>query len=260
MRILAVLAASAALMFASAASASPTEEAGDRLAEALLSTEFEGVADSALAEGGTGAPFMVLNPGNVSAVAVGCESRCTGIRVTLRAAGLPPLAARANPESPHRLLMTVPAEYANALSNFELDVDVTCGGGACVRQWAVLTRGARRSAEQRGMPRLLTEREWDGAGETVPLSQITWQSMPTADDLRFFYPIPAWRANQGGDARLNCLIGADGALRCRAAGAGAFSDAALKLATRLRAPTNDNAGQPLANRRVVVPFRFEPQS
>ena len=125
---------------------------------------------------------------------------------------------------------------------------------------AMLTRGVAQTMQSRGLPRPITEAEWTRAGETVPLSQITWAQTPTADDMRFFYPVRQWRAQQGGQARLQCLVVEAGALRCRAEGQSAFNDAALRLATRLRAPENDAAGQPLRNRRVVVPIRFQPAS
>lgn len=257
MRISAVLAAGAALMFATAAGATPREEADDRLTEALLGVQFSGTSENVVTEDASGQPFMVTNPGNAGAVVVGCERRCQGIAITLRAAGLPDVRARTNTQ---RLVLEIPATHVRSLSNYELDIDVECGGADCVRHWVMTLRGVPASAQSRGLPRPITEAEWNGAGETLPLSQITWQSTPTADDLRFFYPVREWRAGQAGEARLQCLIGDGGALRCRAVGQSAFNDAALKLATRLRAPTADASGQSLANRRIVVPIRFEPQS
>lgn len=257
MRILAVLAAGAALMFATSAAATPREEADDRLTEALFGTQFSGLAENVVAEDVSGQPFMVTNPGNAGAVVVGCELRCQGIQITLRAAGLPDVTARTREQ---RLVLEIPATHVRTLSNYELDIDVDCGGANCVRHWVLTRRGVPASSQSRGLPRPITEAEWNGAGETVPLSQITWQSTPTADDLRFFYPVAQWRASQAGEARLQCLIGNGGALRCRAVGQSAFNDAAIKLATRLRAPANDASGQPLTNRRVVVPIRFQPQS
>lgn len=257
MRVLTVLAAGAALIFATAAAATPREEADDRLAEALLGIQFNGTSENVVTEGASGQPFMVTNPGNASAVVVGCERRCQGIAITLRAAGLPDLRARTDAQ---RLVLEIPATHARSLSNYELDIDVECGGANCVRHWVMTLRGVPASAQSRGLPRPITEAEWNGAGEIVPLSQITWQSTPTAEDLRFFYPVRQWRASEAGEARLQCLIGNGGALRCRAVGQSAFNDAAVKLATRLRAPETDASGQPLLNRRIVVPIRFEPQS
>lgn len=256
MRIFAMVAAGAALMFATVASARPADEADDRLTEALLGIEFDGIAENTTAEASSGAPFMVTNPGNASAIAVGCERSCQGIQITLRAVGLPDVVART---SNQRLVLNIPSTHTRALSNFEVDIDVACGGAECVRRWALLTRGVPASLQARGLPRPVNDAEWGAAGENVSLSQIAWQSTPTAEDLRFFYPVREWRTGQAGAARLQCLIADAGALRCRAEGQSAFNDAALRLATRLRAPANDASGQPLANRRIVVPIRFEPQ-
>lgn len=256
MRILAVLAASAALMFASAAAANPREETDDRLMEALLSTDFDGIAENVVAERSTGQPFMVTNPGNAGAVVVGCERRCQGIQVRIRVAGLPDVVGRTDQQS---IIVSIPTTHTRSLSNFELDIDVSCGGADCVRHWVLTTRGSAPSLQARGLPRPITDAEWRGAGEAVPLSQIAWTSTPSAEDLRFFYPVRQWREAQAGSARLQCLVGNRGVLRCRAEGRSAFNDAAVKLATRLRAPANDASGQPLANRRIIVPIRFEPQ-
>lgn len=257
MRILAIMAAGAALMFASVAGANPVEETDDRLAEALLSTDFDGIAESSVAEHATGQPFMVANPGNASAIVVGCERRCQGISVRLRVAGLPDVVGRTDRQS---IVVRIPSTHTRTLSNFELDVDVSCGGADCVRHWALTTRGSAPSLQARGLPRPVTDAEWTAAGEAVPLSQINWTSSPSAEDLRFFYPVRQWRAAQAGSARLQCLVARAGTLRCRAEGRSQFNEAAVRLATRLRAPANDASGQPLANRRIVVPIRFEPQS
>lgn len=257
MRVLALLAVGAALMFAGTAAASPREEADDRFTEALLTVNYSHAVEGAVGEGGSGAPFMLANPGNAAAVVVGCERRCASIQVTLRVAGMPDLALRSTNQ---RLILDIPAEYTRALSNFELDIDVACGGSACVRRWALLTRGVAQTMQSRGLPRPITDAEWTRAGETVPLSQIAWAQTPTADDMRFFYPVRQWRAQQAGQARLQCLVVQAGALRCRADGQSAFNDAALRISTRLRAPENDASGQPLLNRRIVVPIRFQPAS
>jgi hypothetical protein len=256
MRVLALLAAGAALMFASTAAATPREEADDRFTEALLTVNYSRAVEGAIVEGSSGAPIMLANPGNAAAVVVGCERRCATIQVTLRAAGMPDLALRSHSQ---RLILDIPAEYTRALSNFELDIDITCGASACVHRWALLTRGVAQTMQSRGLPRPITEAEWTRAGQTVPLSQIAWQQTPTAEDMRFYYPVRQWRASQGGQARLQCLVADAGVLRCRTDGQSAFNDAALRLSTRLRAPANDASGQPLLNRRVVVPIRFEPQ-
>ena len=257
MRVLAFLAAGAALAFASTAAASPREEADDRFTEVLYTVNYSRAVEGAVVEGGSGAPIMLANPGNAAAIVVGCERSCISVQVTLRVAGMPDLALRSTNQ---RLILDIPAAYTRSLSNFELDIDVACGGSACVHRWAMLTRGVAQTMQSRGLPRPITEAEWTRAGETVPLSQITWAQTPTADDMRFFYPVRQWRAQQGGQARLQCLVVEAGALRCRAEGQSAFNDAALRLATRLRAPENDAAGQPLRNRRVVVPIRFQPAS
>lgn len=257
MRVLAILAAGVALAFASTAAATPLEEAADRFAETLLSVNHNRLVEGATLDGSSGPPFMVANPGNAAAIVVGCERRCTGIQVTLRAAGLADLALRTNTQ---RLILDIPAEYTRSLSNFEIDIDVACAANSCVHRWGMLTRGVPQTMQSRGLPRAITEAEWTGAGESVPLSQIAWQQTPSANDMRFFYPVREWRAQQAGQARLQCLVGDAGVLRCRADGQSPFNDSALRLATRLRAPANDASGQPLRNRRVVVPIRFEPAS
>jgi periplasmic protein TonB len=85
-------------------------------------------------------------------------------------------------------------------------------------------------------------------------------SRPNGDDLRFFYPMQAYANNRSGSAQLQCLVAADGALRCRArneapAGAG-FGDAARRLSTMLRVEPTDATGQSTANRQVVIPVQF----
>lgn len=260
MRIATVFAALAALVLAPAASAAPRDEVADRMAEALYDLTYNRVAEDALVTGSSRAPFMVANPGNAAYVVIGCENNCAYIQFTLRVAGQAPLVVRTSQQTPRSLVARIPSVYTRSLSNFEFTIDANCGTRpSCLHRWVLLTRGVAQSARQRGVPAAITDTEWNAATGSVANSQIAWTSTPAAQDLRFYYPVQQWRAGQSGNARLQCLVGDRGALRCRPDGQSAFNDAALKLATRFRAPANDASGQPLANRRIVLPIRFEPQ-
>lgn len=255
-----VLASIAAVSLAGAALAvSPRDSAGDYFIAALLSTPHSSVAVYGESRGRAGRPFMMPNNGAASAVVVGCEQDCDSVTVSLSAAGLPPISVRNAPSNVHVAVLNIPTAYAHSLSNFEVRIELGCSRPeGCYYRWALLDNGSVAPLAQRGMRPAPTDAEWNAAAP--PAAALRWVSRPSGDDLRYFYPVQAWNNNRSGSAQLQCIVIADGALRCRAhgetpSGAG-FGDAARRLSTLLRVEATDTAGQPTVNRQVVIPVQF----
>ncbi|WP_395644954.1 hypothetical protein [Terricaulis sp.] len=238
-------------------------QAGDRLTEGLFQVTYDNVVEGQTIRGGTNSPFMVANPGNVVAFIAGCEQRCTRMQITLRAAGLPPLRSESTTQWQGLLILQVPQSYQRALSNYEIDYDIGCPrSDGCTMRWVAVSRGAAPSLEQRGLPRRITEAEWNAATPPVAGASLQWTTLPTSEDLRFFYPVQQWRNGAEGSARLQCLLVDGGRLRCRAATGASpgFADAALKLSPILRVSETDSTGASIRGRQIVVPIRFQPGS
>jgi hypothetical protein len=90
-----------------------------------------------------------------------------------------------------------------------------------------------------------------------------WARRPTERDLRDAYPAAASRLNVEGRVVLDCLIGTDLAIRCRArsetpAGYG-FATAALRVAQEFRAAPTLQDGRPAAGERAQVTLVFKPE-
>jgi hypothetical protein len=189
----------------------------------------------------------------------GCEEACTSVQIEVRAAGMPPIRAASSADNPHVAVLHIPLQYARTLSNYEARIAISCPRReGCYYAWALLGAGAVPTLAQRGMRPEPTEAQWSAG--VPPAGALHWLSRPNGDDLRFFYPIQAWNTGRAGSARLQCLVVADGNLRCRArnetpASAG-FGQAARRLSTLLRVDAMDAAGQPTLNRRVEIPVQF----
>lgn len=89
-----------------------------------------------------------------------------------------------------------------------------------------------------------------------------WAQRPSARDLQNAYPAGAQRRNLEGHVTLDCLIGSDLAIRCRAlnetpAGFG-FASAALRVAQSFRAAPTLEDGRPAAGERAQVTLVFKP--
>jgi hypothetical protein len=236
-----------------------SEEAEDRFTEGLLSVEYGAVLAGAASAAPPAGPMLLDNPGNARAIVLGCEDACRSARVRLRVAGLPELVASGGEGTRRTVVMSIPRNYARSLSNLEVQIEVDCGNAdACAHQWAVLASGSRVPATLRGQPRPITDAQWNAATDLRP----QWAARPTAEDMRFYYPVNSWRLSRAGSARLQCLVGANGALQCRVQeevpSSQGFGDAALRLATLLRVSATDQNGQSTAGRRVTVPISFQP--
>jgi len=246
--------AAMAVVFSVEARAQPQAEAMDRFTEGILMAPHDSIPASAVAEGS--GQFMLPNSGNLTALVVGCEDDCLSLQVQVRAAGLAPISARAPDGDAKLVVINLPEAYRNSLSNYEVTINVACAFGRdCVNRWGALARGMART----GAP-ALSAAEWDRAGETVPLSNVRWSQRPSAEDLRFYYPVHAWRASASGSADLQCIVANTGALRCRAAreSAGGFGESARRLSTLLRVEPTGEDGASLIGRRIMVPIRFQP--
>ena len=238
---------------------SPRDNAGDYFISAALSTPHDRVLVLQESRGHGGEPILIPNDGSASAVVVGCEDSCSSVQIEVRAAGLPTLRAVSSPENPHAATLQIPTQYAHTLSNYETRIAIGCGRSeGCYYRWALLGAGTVPTLAQRGMRTEPTEAQWNAG--VAPAGALHWLSRPNGDDLRFFYPVQAWNSGRSGSARLQCLVVADGGLRCRArnetpAGAG-FGQAARRLSTLLRVDATDAAGQPTLNRKVEIPVQF----
>lgn len=265
MRKTVLIAAIMALAIAGPAAADDDayDQAGDRLTEGLFQVTYDSIAEGQTVRGGSNSPFMVANPGNAIAFVAGCEQRCTSMSITVRAAGLPPLRGRATADWQGLLVLRIPQQYQRALSNYEVDYDIGCPReDGCTFRWVLVGNGPPPSLEQRGLPRRITDAEWNAAAPPVEGAALNWTTLPTGEDLRFFYPVQKWRDGAQGMARLQCLLADGGRLRCRAARGGdaTFADAALKLSPILRLAETDSTGASVRGRRIIVPIRFQPGS
>jgi hypothetical protein len=255
-----VLASMAAMSLAGAVWAqSARDTAGDYFVAAAMSTPHDSVLIAGESRGQAGHAFLLPNNGAASAFVVGCEEACTGVQADLRAAGLGPISASSSSANTHVAVLHIPSNYARTLSNLEVRIVLSCPRPqGCYYRWALLGAGPVPTLAQRGMRAAPTDQEW--AAAAPPAGALHWVSRPNGDDLRFFYPMQAYANNRSGSAQLQCLVAADGALRCRArneapAGAG-FGDAARRLSTMLRVEPTDATGQSTANRQVVIPVQF----
>lgn len=257
----AVLALALCVAGPAAADDNAYDQAGDRLTEGLFQVTYDSIAEGQTVRGGGNSPFMLANPGNAVAFVAGCEQRCTSMSITVRAAGLAPLRARASAEWPGLLVLRIPQEYQRALSNYEVDYDIGCARAeGCTFRWVLVGNGPPATLEQRGLPRRVTEAEWNAAAPPVAGAALRWTTLPTGEDLRFFYPVQKWRDGAPGLARLQCLLADGGRLRCRVASGGdpSFGDAALKLSPILRLAETDSTGASVRGRQIIVPIRFQP--
>lgn len=261
MRIRAFIVVSAvvASLAGAAFAISPRDSAGDFFVAAALNAPHDRVLVVQESRGHGGQPILIPNDGSASALVAGCEEACTSVQIEVRAAGLPPLRAANSSENPHAATLRIPAQYARTLSNYETRIAIGCSrSDGCYYRWALLGSGGVPTLAQRGMRPEPTEAQWNAG--VAPTGALHWLSRPNGDDLRFFYPIQAWNSGRAGSARLQCLVAADGGLRCRArnetpAGA-SFGQAARRLSTLLRVDATDAAGQPTLNRRVEIPVQF----
>lgn len=250
------------LACAGAASASPAStSADDNYLGAYMTAGRPGVVERGAGVHANGAPFMLQNNGQPVTFIIGCEDRCSSIRLRVRAAGQPDFNVHNRNDDSHSLTVTLPQAFVRSLSNFEVDIDTDCGGGdECVSRWATVSAGPQASLASRGLPAAPTEAEWNAGVPSANAGALQWVARPDGENLRFYYPVNAWRQNRNGSARLQCLVTPTGTLRCRTseeapANAG-FGEAARRMATAFRVAPTDANGQPTANRRVVVPVEF----
>lgn len=261
MRIRAFVAAAviAVSLAGGAFAVSPRDSAGDFFVAAAMNTPHDRIVILQESRGQGGLPILIPNDGSAGAVVAGCEAGCTSVQIEVRAAGKPPLRAMSSTANPHAAVVQIPPDYARTLSNFETRIVIGCAQSeGCYYRWALLSSGTVPTLAQRGMRPEPTEAQWTAG---VPAAgALHWLSRPNGDDLRFYYPVQAWNAGRAGSARLQCLVAAEGWLRCRArnetpAGAG-FGQAARRLSALLRVDATDAAGQPTLNRRVEIPVQF----
>jgi hypothetical protein len=254
-----VVSAVGASLAGAAFAVSPRDSAGDFFVAAAMNTPHDRVVTVQENRGHGGQPILMPNDGSASALVVGCEEACSSVQIELRAAGMPALRAASSGDNPHAAVLRIPPQYARTLSNYETRIAIACPRSeGCYYRWALLGSGALPTLAQRGMRSEPTEAQWNAGAPSA--GALHWLSRPNGDDLRFFYPIQAWNNGRAGSARLQCLVVADGGLRCRArnetpAGAG-FGQAARRLSTLLRVDATDAAGQPTLNRRVEIPVQF----
>jgi hypothetical protein len=95
-----------------------------------------------------------------------------------------------------------------------------------------------------------------------PPSRPRWAVRASGRDLADAYPAAAARRNIEGRVVLDCLIGADLAIRCRAisetpTGQG-FAAAALRVAQRYRSQPTMEDGRPAAGERATLAISFKP--
>jgi len=95
-----------------------------------------------------------------------------------------------------------------------------------------------------------------------PPSRPRWAQRASARDLAAAYPEAAARRGVEGRVVLDCLIGADLAIRCRATtetpdGYG-FAAAALRVAQKYRAAPTLEDGRPAAGERTTIAINFRP--
>ncbi len=101
------------------------------------------------------------------------------------------------------------------------------------------------------------------SAQTLPTVRPRWAQRPSERDLRAAYPASAQRANVEGRVVLDCVIGTDLAIRCRArsetpAGYG-FAAAALRVAQQFRSAPLLMDGRPAAGERATVSLIFRPE-
>ncbi|MFZ2030744.1 MAG: hypothetical protein WAU68_10580 [Vitreimonas sp.] len=258
-RALVVISVAVASLAGAAFAVSPRDSAGDYFVAAALNAPHDRVLVLQESRGHGGQPILVPNDGSASAIVVGCEEACNSVQIEVRAAGLPALRARSAEENPHAATLSIPSQYARTLSNYETRIVIGCSRSeGCYYRWALLGAGNIPTLAQRGMRSEPSDAQWNAG--MAPAGALHWLSRPNGDDLRFFYPIQAWNNGRAGSASLQCLVAADGGLRCRSrsetpAGAG-FGQAARRLSTLLRVDATDVAGQPTLNRRVEIPVQF----
>ncbi len=233
--------------------------AADNYLGALLTVRdrSDQMLDAGVQHRANGSPFMVANAGRAATFVIGCEDNCNSIHLRVRAAGLPDFVAQGGGDGAHNLIATIPATYARSLSNFEVDIDANCGAReVCETRWGLVPAGPPSSLTARGMPTPPTAAELSAA----TAGGVRWTARPSGDDLRYFYPVAAWRRGSAGSAQLDCLVASGGALRCRAAqetpARAGFGEAAERLSTTFRVAETDEAGQSTLNRRVSLPVNF----
>lgn len=253
-------AALAAVFLLAGGAAASQDEATNHFLEGVAMMPHDEIETNGVGRGRS-ATFMIANPGNLNGFVVGCDDACRGVSVQLRASGLPPLVAGLSVDTPRTVMLAIPESHRRTLSNFEVRITIDCAGGReCDYIWGSLSEGRPFNSSMA----TVTPAEWNGAGETLPRSSLRWVQRPSGDDLLFFYPVDALRANTAGSARLECLIVSGGRFRCRAAsetptGQG-FATGALRLVTLLRVEETDAEGNSLVGRRVVLPIQFQPLS
>lgn len=93
-------------------------------------------------------------------------------------------------------------------------------------------------------------------------SRPRWAQRASARDLTAAYPEAAARRSMEGRVVLDCLIGADLAIRCRATsetpGGYGFAAAALRVAQKYRAQPTMEDGRPAAGERTTIAISFKP--
>jgi TonB family protein len=93
----------------------------------------------------------------------------------------------------------------------------------------------------------------------LPLPRADWARPPNPEDFARYYPPSALQQGVQGRVVLDCLVEADGRLRCAVASeeplAAGFAQAALASARSMRMATEID-GESSIGRRVRVPLRF----
>ncbi len=102
----------------------------------------------------------------------------------------------------------------------------------------------------------VTYRELDGAQSLVGAQ---WLARPSAETFDRYYPLGARDAGVEGRTELDCLVNADGSLRCLVADeapyGGGFGEAALRIAQDFRV-LRDGVHASAVGKRVRIPITF----
>lgn len=209
---------------------------------------------------GSDLTFLAANHGGRGVLVIACADECRGITAVLHAHdGV--RTRSTTTDDPRLLVVEASPELTSALSNWRVRIETQCRRRAlCQLRWALLGAATPPSLQERGVPAPPTEAEWAAAANLTTQGSIAYRVLPNAAMLEMFYPPHALMRGQEGSALLDCLVQAQGRLRCglnnERPPLQGFGDAALRLATQIRVEERDSAGAPVEGLRVRLPIQF----